>query len=73
LQADERMVVALKLLLAGFENISGFKMNYSKSELIPLNLSDNEGNHLVEILDYKFGSLPIKYLGVSLQWKKTKK
>jgi hypothetical protein len=60
------MVVALKLLLTGFKNISRIKISYSKSELILLNLSENEGNHLVEILGYKIESLPIKYLGVSL-------
>jgi hypothetical protein len=64
------MVVALKLLLVGFENMSGLKINYSESELIPLNLSDNEDNHLAGILGYKIGCLRIKYLGVPLQWKK---
>jgi hypothetical protein len=64
------MVVALKLLLVGFENMSGLKINYSKSELMPLNLFDNEGNHLAGILGYKIGCLRIKYLGVPLQWKK---
>jgi hypothetical protein len=64
------MVVALKLLLAGFENMSSLNINYSKSELIPLNLSDDEDNHLAEILGCKIGSLPIKYLVVPLHWKK---
>jgi hypothetical protein len=50
--------------------MSGLSINYSKNELIPLNLSDNEGNHLAEILECKIGSLPIKYLGVQFHWKK---
>jgi hypothetical protein len=60
------MAAALKLLLVGFDNISWLKINYSKSKLIYLNLNESEGNHLVEILGCKIGSLPIKYLGTPL-------
>jgi hypothetical protein len=40
LQADFRMLEALKLILVGFENIPGLKINYAKSEIIPLNISE---------------------------------
>jgi Reverse transcriptase (RNA-dependent DNA polymerase) len=36
LQADLKMLEALKLILIGFENLTGLKINYTKSELIPL-------------------------------------
>jgi hypothetical protein len=60
------MVAALKLLLVGFEHMLGLKINYSKSEMIPLNLQETESNRLANIIGCKIGILPIKYLGVPL-------
>lgn len=62
------MVESLKLFLIGFENLLGLKINYIKSELIPLNIS--EGVAYANILECKVNKLPIKYLGVPLHWKK---
>jgi hypothetical protein len=42
LQADVKMLEALKLILITFENLSGLKINYAKSEFIPLNISDQK-------------------------------
>jgi hypothetical protein len=67
------MVEALKLLLQGFENMSGLRINYTKSELIPLNISQQEGTTLANILGCKVGKLPITYLGTPLHWKKLNK
>jgi hypothetical protein len=64
------MVAALKLLLVGFEYLSGLKINYSKSEMIPLNLTETESYRLANVIGCKIGILPIKYLGVPLHWKK---
>jgi hypothetical protein len=64
------MVAALKLLLVGFEYLSGLKINYSKSEMIPLNLTETESYRLANVIGCKIGTLPIKYLGVPLHWKK---
>jgi hypothetical protein len=58
------------LLLVDFENLSGLKINYSKSEVISLNLIEQEGNTLSTRLGCKVWTLPIKYLGVPLHWKK---
>jgi hypothetical protein len=42
LEVDDRSLATLKLLLVGFENLSGLKINYSKSELIPLNVTNTK-------------------------------
>jgi hypothetical protein len=50
LTADTKIVDAFKMLLIGFKNLLGLKINYTKSELIPLNLSESEGTQLANIL-----------------------
>jgi hypothetical protein len=45
---------ALKWMLLGSEDLSGMKINFMKSVLVPLNLIDLEGTHLAEQLGYKF-------------------
>jgi hypothetical protein len=47
------MIETFKLLIQGFENISGLKINYTKSELIPLNITNQEGTQLANILGCK--------------------
>lgn len=42
LKADPKMAEALKLLLIGFELLSGLKINFSKSEMVPLHLDQAE-------------------------------
>jgi hypothetical protein len=44
------MVAALKLILSGLKNMSSLKINYSKSDLISLNLSKTEKTQLARIL-----------------------
>lgn len=39
LHADRKMIVTLRLLLC-FENLSGLKVNFNKSEMVSLNISD---------------------------------
>lgn len=70
LHADATMVASLKLHLIAFENLSGMKINYAKSEMIPLNLSDQEGSHFAQLFGCKVTCLPITYLGLPLHYKK---
>jgi hypothetical protein len=48
----------------------GLKINYSKSEIIILNLTNQLAHSLANIIGCKIGIFPIKYLGVSLHAKK---
>jgi hypothetical protein len=72
LKTDFKMMDALKLLLQGFENMSGLKINFTKSELISLNISTQDGQQLAHILKCKVDTLLITYLGTLLHWKKNK-
>ena len=60
----------LCLILLWFEIVSGLKINLDKSELVPMGVVPNF-EILVDVLGYKQGSLPMKYLGLSLgaKWK----
>ena len=46
LKADKEILLHIKWLLLAFENVSGLKINYDKSEMFPLNLSDLECEEL---------------------------
>lgn len=63
------MVENLKFLLLGFEDVSGLKINFEKSEMIPLNISNSLASSLANQLGCKLTALPITYLGVPLHWK----
>lgn len=64
-EADRNQLRALKALLLCFEAASGLKVNFDKSELVPVgNVSDTR--QLASILGCKVASLPITYLGLPL-------
>jgi hypothetical protein len=67
------MVDNLKWLFIAFEGISGLKVNFVKSELISLNLASTQSSQFAQILGYRIDKLSLKYLGVSLHWKKPSK
>lgn len=52
------------MVLTCFEQVSGMKINYNKSELVPINMDAGETQAFVEVLDCKKGNFPIKYLGI---------
>jgi hypothetical protein len=55
-----------------FEKISGMRLNFNKSEVIPMNLEEGEVHEISHILNYPVGALPFKYLGVSIHFEKLK-
>lgn len=70
LETKPTMIEHLKFLLLGFESLSGLKINFDKSALVPLNISQELANSLSSQLGCQLTSLPITYLGVPLHWKK---
>jgi hypothetical protein len=52
-KADNQMVENLNWLFYVLERISGLKVNFIKSEYIPLNLSSTQSSHFAQILGYK--------------------
>lgn len=56
----------LKIVLNRFAESTGLKVNFHKSELIPINLTDQQTNVLAAELGYMVGSMPFTYLGLPL-------
>src|ERR1043165_2933065 len=63
----------LKTVLSCFEQVSGMRINYEKSELIPINLDGDELQPFTDFLGCSQGSFPIKYLGIPLHYEKLSK
>ncbi|XP_073362281.1 uncharacterized protein [Aegilops tauschii subsp. strangulata] len=65
-QAKDDELVALKNMLLTFQQSTGLKVNFAKSSMIPLNMTDEEAARLAAILGCKIGQLPFTYLGLPL-------
>ncbi|XP_078176387.1 uncharacterized protein LOC144569787 [Carex rostrata] len=70
LKAFPRNLKYARWTMLGFEALSGIKLNFSKTELIPFNISPTDGLVLADIFGCKLSKLPLKYLGVPLSDKK---
>jgi hypothetical protein len=60
----------LKNTLDIFEKISGMRINFHKSELIPLNLDMGQTHEIAHLFSCPVGNFPIKYLGIPLRYEK---
>ena len=60
----------LKWLLVCFEQMSGMKINYDKSDLLTVGLEEDQANEFARLFCCKKGEFPIKYLGVPLHYNK---
>jgi hypothetical protein len=72
LKHDYDYACHLKWLLVCFEQLYGMKINYNKSDLVPVNLEE-ETNAYARIFCCKLGAFPFKYLGVPLHHDKLKR
>jgi hypothetical protein len=63
----------LKGVLMIFEQVSGMRINFHKSEVIPLNLEEDVVNEISHILACPVGALPFRYLVVPLHFEKLKR
>jgi hypothetical protein len=61
---DEQSIIYTKFLLYCFENLSGLKINYQKSEVYVLGCSEGETAKVAQMFNCNVGQLPMKYLGV---------
>ncbi|KAL0300239.1 UNVERIFIED_CONTAM: Retrovirus-related Pol polyprotein from type-2 retrotransposable element R2DM [Sesamum angustifolium] len=59
-------VQVIKDTLTEFANMSGLKVNASKSHIIISKSGQNEKQQILNLLGFQEGSLPVKYLGVLL-------
>jgi hypothetical protein len=63
----------LKWVMIYFDQISGMKINYSKSDMVLVNLDEEETLEYSRIFCCKVGSFHCKYLGVPLHHKKLRR
>ena len=66
LQADARQLVFLKALLHSFAESTGLKVNYSKSHMYPINVSNERMAHLASTFGCDIGTMPFTYLGLPM-------
>jgi hypothetical protein len=70
---DVRQAHNLKWLLSIFEHLSGMRINFNKSDLVPINVTIEEVNVLAQVFGCKVSEFPLKYLGVPLHFGKLRK
>jgi hypothetical protein len=70
MEACPQQLFALKAILNTFADSTGLKVNYSKSCIYPINLSQERLGHLAATFNCKMGSLPFNYLGLPLSMNK---
>jgi hypothetical protein len=63
----------LKCTLMLFERVSGMRINFLKSEIVPMNLGEEAIHEISHILNRPMRSFPIKYLGTPLHFEKLKR
>jgi len=66
LEGDPRQLFMLKTVLQNFSDSTGLKVNYNKSMLLPINMSEDRLDHLARTFGCSKGSLPFTYLGLPL-------
>jgi len=53
MQASATQLLALKGLLQSFGTSTGLRVNYSKSMIVPINISDEKLDHLAKTFNYQ--------------------
>jgi hypothetical protein len=66
MEAYSRQLLALKALINTFASSTGLKVNYTKSLIVPINISVERLHHLASTFQCQAGSLPFTYLGLPL-------
>jgi hypothetical protein len=56
----------MKLLLYMFEQLSGLKINFDKSEILLVGGDDNKAIAYADLFNCEIGMFPLKYLGVPI-------
>lgn len=64
LNMDDQSIIYTKFLLYCFENMSGLKINYQKTESFSMGCSKEETERVAQMFNRNIGCLPLKYLGV---------
>lgn len=66
MEGDARQLLFLKSILNSFSESSSLRVNYIKSHMVPIYISENKFNLLANTFGCAKGSLPFTYLGLPL-------
>jgi hypothetical protein len=73
MEADARQLVFMKALLNNFAEITGLKVSFSKSIMVPINIVEDKLDHLSKtFLVAQKAPSPSSYLGLPLSLTKPK-
>ena len=64
LNADKDQLGALKSVLHSFSQVTGLHINFHKSSMYPINVSDQDASDLAAYFGCKLGNMPFTYLGL---------
>ena len=64
MQGDTRQLFFLKAILNSFAESTSLKVNYAKSMMVPINISEHKLNLLANSFGCSTGSFPFTYLGL---------
>jgi hypothetical protein len=70
IQGSDEEIANLKFLLMCFEDMSGLKINYHKSEVIVMGTTAARKHQVADRLNCKLGSFPFIYLGLPISDRK---
>jgi hypothetical protein len=59
----------MKLILCIFEQLSGLKINFHKSELFCFGIAKDSEDQYKQLFGCEIGSLPMKYLGIPIHFR----
>ena len=60
----------MKNILCAFEQLSGLKINFYKSEIFCFGEAKNYENHYMELFGCNSSNFPIRYLGIPIRYRK---
>jgi len=66
MEGDARQLFFLKSILLSFHQSTGLKVNFSKSFIVPINISEQKTSILANTLGCDIGTLPFTYLELPL-------
>jgi hypothetical protein len=69
MEHDFQKALNMKLILCIFEQLSGLKINFHKSELFCFGKAKEDEQQYKHIFGCEVGSLPSRYLGVPIHYK----
>jgi hypothetical protein len=72
LEHDLQKALNMKLVLCIFEQLSGLKINFHKSEIFCFGNAKEVENDYKQLFGCESGNLPFKYLGIPIHFRKLK-